>query len=560
MKKIDQSLSLFQYLCFLIPSVLLLCGLILLFSSCDKEIPGGSPSSGEPFEVRFVLNGNAYGDPAPVRSSATHSMPEETVVIPLKGTLYLYAALEEVPEPATRANVALAEGVKVRVVAYRKSTMTVEGTDEYTVRNGELTPENAGISLSDGEYTFVVYSYNSPTSPPYAERITVAPDMDLLWGSATQRVQASKKEVTIAMEHLFSLITVECSSAQLPNQLTIGDVAAEITPGNEVSLQIANGAITKGATYSQILQGWTGFNSQYVTSAPRTVFTDGAQTTKVVINRITVDGVRFYNITAGFTKTLERGKSYRFYINLKRTVWAGSNIYWSRGKSQLTFAGWNTPVEDQMRQGVFFKWGSLVGISPSWNNGLFGFSSAVPVYLPTPDGSKWEQKAFSHWDDIQYIKKMFPFYGATGKHLYNEPMTRFTGDICKALQGKGAPSGNWRMPTASEMGTKSGDTWSENVDWEKVHGSDFSRWSNTQTDGQSLVKSGGDFHGVRFPASGYRDGNGMLMLSGEGGYYWTSSGFSDSDGYCQMFSASKIHSYYNAPRQGAFPVRCIRNM
>ena len=89
---------------------------------------------------------------------------------------------------------------------------------------------------------------------------------------------------------------------------------------------------------------------------------------------------------------LERGRAYRLYGSVdyyhtglkfaEPLVWAGSNVYWDG--TQLTFD--ETVVDadagSDLKQGVFFRWGSLVGVSPSLSYVTYTLAMLLRVLVP----------------------------------------------------------------------------------------------------------------------------------------------------------------------------------
>ena len=74
----------------------------------------------------------------------------------------------------------------------------------------------------------------------------------------------------------------------------------------------------------------------------------------------------------------------------KQHSWAGSNIYWDGSK--LTF---DTAIsnDSDLKQGVHFRWGSLIGIPSSGNSAPSAYY--IPIYNPTsPQNSTWDCKSY----------------------------------------------------------------------------------------------------------------------------------------------------------------------
>ncbi|MDR0891160.1 MAG: hypothetical protein LBN24_00890 [Mediterranea sp.] len=113
---------------------------------------------------------------------------------------------------------------------------------------------------------------------------------------------------------------------------------------------------------------------------------------------------------------------------------AASNIYWDGTK--LTFDQTDKGYSGY-KQGVFFKWGSLIGISPA---GRY-YNNATPIY--TPQGAVGAAYAGHQietgwaWDDIHYYAGEDPSEIATNQ-------ASNTGDICAYITG-----GSWRLPRGS---------------------------------------------------------------------------------------------------------------
>jgi hypothetical protein len=144
------------------------------------------------------------------------------------------------------------------------------------------------------------------------------------------------------------------------------------------------------------------------------------------------------------------------------TRWAGSNIYWDKEKKCLTFDPAGTTTH-QYYQGVFFKWGSLVGISPALTNESTGWSDDVMVYVPTydpatPTTTTWASgKASETIAGYRGYESILPATPSDELGSYNDYIpndwSHNTGDICQFL-GKTNPAlKGYRMPRDDEFGT-----------------------------------------------------------------------------------------------------------
>jgi hypothetical protein len=153
--------------------------------------------------------------------------------------------------------------------------------------------------------------------------------------------------------------------------------------------------------------------------------------------------------------------------------WAGSNIYWDNSdvdpaNHHLTFAALDDPDIETKKyyQGVFFNWGSLVGIGPtsSWSD------STSPIYYPNnmtatttwlsgtaaSHDNKWSGTTFGA---IPYDDAVYYPYNTTIDRL-NYTASGYKGDICRFLTANGkAPEGSWHMPTGDEISTAVGGSY-----------------------------------------------------------------------------------------------------
>ena len=234
-----------------------------------------------------------------------------------------------------------------------------------------------------------------------------------------------------------------------------------------------------------------------------------------------------------------------------RKQWAGSNIYWDGTK--LTFADSDSigkPIEQY--QGVFFKWGSLVGLSPSGTNWATHLAYVPDV---TAIAGSWSVTDTMTWEYIPYIKTDPGSYLRTDPYLTNETtdanIADLKGDICVYLTKIGAaPKGKrWRMPTSVELGAAG----------YSIVGV-FSVVTGQTADGQTPILGGRqrtDSNTPYFPASGDRIETGALYNVGATGYYWSSSPENATYGYGLHFFDTGVNPMISIDRQRGFSVRCI---
>jgi hypothetical protein len=317
---------------------------------------------------------------------------------------------------------------------------------------------------------------------------------------------------------------------------------------------------------------------------------------------IQLTGVTTQNAASiSFTNALEAGKRYTISVKLVKMIYtkfASSNIYWDDSdadptKHKLTFKPYsNRPdtVPENNYQGVFFKWGSLIGASPagylnssfnqtdivyvpSYNSGISSTWSATTGYVwrdilnPTGEDSKTHTDRNNNWVILP---------------AQNDPVddwtTALTGDICQYIsktQGMVDGIGNalYRLPTSNEFGSDETDnTWSGNKNgWSRVDGPNGNATSGSwnqnyehpdATGKRTTIRSGA-FYGPTanfFPASGGRNNTiGNMLNVGNSGYYWSGSVNCTSNevDYNLGFSNVDINPFASNARYNGFPVRCV---
>ena len=550
--------------------ILLLCGQMFLLSSCVDKVSDG-PSSGKKVVVRFTLNNNTYGDNEIVTRNLSDMYPE-TVVFPIGGDLYLYATLEADQGVRLRSNTdPLEENTKVRIVAYPNVGNNIEYAD-YTYKSGKLEPDandGVGLELNEGVYTIAAYSYNGNTLPNHHPTTIsgIDPSIDLLYCKVESiEITSSANEVTLTLKHLFSRLQLEITTNYLGafNPSSFGPVT--IVPNRKVNLSPVTGQLAdNGSNASPIHFSWIGSDvNTKVASNFSTVWTGENNGTEVHFSSFTIGSDHFSgdNLVARFEKKLETGRSYILRVRLRKLQVAKSNIYWNG--AELTFEPVDGDVTMEMVQGVMFKWGSLIGISPE-----IGFSPAY-AYVPDynsgdPQSSTWNNVANPSWTNILY-------YGYNTDHSYynmdNPILTnlgvsyypQYLGDICQYI---GETTTNdklrgYRMFTGREFMSGA---------WIKTPGSSWMNVSPTAADGKTLMPASLSGHGSKIPASGYRghpnsdtDANMYPNYIGIEGMYWSST-FGHSNGLSFLFSSEfQTNSLAsNHRRFQAFPIRCVKD-
>jgi hypothetical protein len=341
-----------------------------------------------------------------------------------------------------------------------------------------------------------------------------------------------------------------------------------------------SGAVAKGDTAHYAFSGsdLTGPDAN-LSSDYGLVYTADDDLIQIKINVTLTDGYdkSFADLPVSFHKQLEPGHSYTLLVTFRKftyisTGFAASNIYWN-GR-YLTFDA--VPDGDNTRyQGVFFKFGSLVGISPVGDD-----DSNIKVYVPN-----YNSGISPSWDDNQTISSsQFGIWtgipheqGGSGSDrtvnwvaadAQNTPdmWDAYTGDICRYISENGfGPGGKWRLPTSAEFGPAA-PGWGPSTGWEKIDGANGTgedSWINNNEDespdGKRItIRSGGRRMAPIqsfVPASGRRSSSGLGFV-GSVGYYWSGS-VNSTGGYNLNFSSSNVSTYASAARSYGYAVRCV---
>jgi hypothetical protein len=319
------------------------------------------------------------------------------------------------------------------------------------------------------------------------------------------------------------------------------------------------------------------------------------------------------------------GLSNTLYAQWKEPKWGQTNIYFKPDASSadgsfgsLTFLEKGATEQEKGYQGLYFKWGSLIGLSAAVE-GNINFSAAY-LYIPDRDTGKYYKvksgdvativagggssdldKAVRDyadkwtngvWGNIPYVDG-----GNDDDDIDNSYMQRddhrlttrstdgklfkyYKGDICKFLSDTKGTSGSgltksWVMPK-SEVWKGLDDGGSYDDVNNSLLGTDFSytpnsSWSDsfspsTEENGTNvavdalMTYSLATGETVTFPASGYRNdfSNGPLLGVSIFGYYWSSSVFNASDAYRLGLYNTSVNPAESDGRAYGQSVRCIR--
>jgi len=296
----------------------MICGLALLLSSCEKDLP--PPSGGEEVTINFSLESFTFGESETV-TRGSGEMEPETVTIPVgDGGLYIVATLLPDPAVSTRGAINITTGTEVRIVAYTTYPTAIAGQATYTVSGTALT-SGSPLSLTTGNsYTFAAYACNNQKTLPTSISNFNPATADVLWGKTDPiAVTAGLGNVTIQIRHLCSQVTTVLKNNQ--NHLFGGTINVSI-PGNNVNLTSGEPVATTTAASYSFPNTWASSGSpsgSIRTSNPILVFTNSAATTTVnIASGMTINGTSIGAQTVPFNQAMEPYKSYTLTVEFKR--------------------------------------------------------------------------------------------------------------------------------------------------------------------------------------------------------------------------------------------------
>jgi hypothetical protein len=566
MKGKNGEMTMSRYVIHLAVVLLGLTGLIFLLG-CEKE--GVEVEKGELVDMVFTISNGGYEE----ENTFTRSEKikgEKAKIVPLEEGLYLSATLREAealgPAAGGGLRASLAVGQKVVLAAFVASDLlTVVATELYKVESGgALVPDDEEHPLrvpTGPTYHFVAYSFNSGVEP---RAMNIDPANDLMWGitAAAVEITGQDQPVVIVMGHLFSQVQMVMDVAGVVDangvagKAEVKTLAAEVNGGLKVDLTVGTGDIDAISGNSDATQAlvFAGLPNEEAESDLRTVTPTYPGRVSVTIDQmvIEIESEGEYTIedqTIVFDGEVVKGKTYVLAVELLRTRWAWSNIYIEDDSHyHMAFDRSAPPTPVSKYPGLFFKWGSLVGISPH--------GSSPYIYTPA-EGSEWGYAALgSGWGSIKTIAAVG--IGNSAENYLTNHMDRAnqTGDICTRID----PA--WRMPNANEFGVTAAYDWAAFA----VNGSvDYDSFEEGKGDvGAAIVTYGSPTGDVFFPAAGYRTSATTVVGSGEVCYYWSGSvGQALDAGFLMSFklTPSPGVNILNIDRDGtAAAVRCIRKL
>ncbi|MDR1526983.1 MAG: hypothetical protein LBS46_04835 [Dysgonamonadaceae bacterium] len=615
--------------------LVVMLGITLGFSSCEKEAEPVAPGKGIPAE--FSVSCAPFGADATLsRSAGARNRVLEEVEIPLDDNWMLSASLEEEALAPIRADYdAITDGAKFRVVAYEKSGASyINPTSaEYTYSSlsGQLTSTSPLILVVGTTYKYVYYTYNSTSIlPAYSASITVTPNPgaalnnDLLWGESTD-IQAGNP-ISVSLAHKFTRIRLKVMTDQSADY-GLQKVIASFLTNHSGTLTVADGSFSSPVSITgQPLAGGTLpttatavdiSSTAFVVSDYSLVHTANQSSVTVQIGG-QIGNASFSNLMPSFTGPLSPGYSYVLRVTLRQGVpFAGSNIFWVEDPvdattGYLTFHphGYNGP--DTCNLGVFFKWGSLIGVSPALTptapiapeNFSGGddtnLSTGTPIYVYDAAESKWiktngatasnasiggvlfgaangeyDQTA---WDRIPWCNDLYAVNGIDLNYLHDyltdDPSTGI-GDICRFLGVKGYAPVGYRMPVCWQEFDDINPSGNVSYTWDATGLIGISRYRRIPATGAYLSITnqndagttkmpdcGVRLDGAYFPAAGYRSNliGWVDSYVGRSVLYWSGSSSNSVEAYSMTNTMHQcVPANPGVDKSDGMSVRCVKD-
>jgi hypothetical protein len=435
-------------------------------------------------------------------------------------------------------------------------------------------------------YEIVAYSYYNETVN-YPVTTNINSSNQLLWGkSAAKVITQADPSVSITMTQRFAQVKVSISAASMVhfNITAIGTVTIT-SGGNRCNLTEHSGELVAGTPpATQTVSGWTpNLPSSVITSAPRTIYpvATGSSTT-VTVGGLAIDGMpySYSNIISTFSQELLGGHSYTLTLDFQATRWAGSNIYWDGSKMTFYPAGHVGP--ENFYQGLFFKWGSMIGIATgNTANGEVLVPATTSVYYPTgPNATDWSG-GFLDYTSIQALSGTISSPGPSNDYVTTMAFdyTNKFGDICRRINS------DYRLPRSEEFGETrnvanslyrwSGTLPADSLGWYRgltngggymlvtglsgATGSSDGKFSLNLTYGGNARNGFATYLGGTFPFAGYIDSSGLVNYMGSWGTYLSSS--AQTGNWCFHILADAAGIYLNGQsyRTEGYSIRCIKN-
>jgi hypothetical protein len=387
-------------------------------------------------------------------------------------------------------------------------------------------------------YDFICYSYNTSNALPalsYVQGGTIptSETVNVLQGTSDLLykkivgipVSGSAPELEILLDRVMARVQVviDCSYNNWTITGVSGVTLATVNSGGTIRLidkVVASNTGTPALT-------WTGSGNKRESNGilvmPKASSTLTVSIPRSAIARQSLSAIPSNTVTTGtFSTALVGGCSYKLYMKLRVPKMAGSNIYWEGNATsgKMMFDKYLTRTHEYYG-GLFFRWGSLVGISP-----LGAWGTSTPVYVPS--GSGWAPstagaQGYTGWanepsdlasgtSEIPYVHVGYGQVDLTAPAQNTSTMWNGRrGDICQFIGSKDATLSGYRMPIKGEFGSlgtgnsldKEGWTLSNNAASGTAHNAyGTGNFSSKLRATNSVINS--DAGGIIFVGAGYR--------------------------------------------------------
>jgi hypothetical protein len=305
------------------------------------------------------------------------------------------------------------------------------------------------------------------------------------------------------MEHKFSRVRIKVDASTVANSMTISDYYYSYINGGYRAkftsmFDRTIAADSWGETGNVAFSGTSSMQeSSYCVHYPAV---SSVEIQSLTLSLKSGGNYVIPGLTFDFDEPLLPNTNYTLVVDIREVPYARSNIYWDG--SRLWFDKTDQGNEDC--QGVYFKWGSLVGISP-----VGGATAAdvenVALYIPanissrTWDGTKTIGTSdFGNWAGIE----------SGGPYLYDD-FSNYKGDVCKYIDG------DWKIAYLR----RADPLYAFPVGFEaRYFGSAYGQVAS----GMGHMGDAGIFHNVYdtfLPVTEYRDAADGTLMGGYG-IYW----------------------------------------
>lgn len=462
--------------------------LALLFSSCVKEVTVDVPADGQPVRITFAADTRAADIPAEQQDNAD------------------ITSLRVLGYKTTSGALAFNEHITVTNNASSHTVEVLQGEYHFVFVANESLDTDLAAKLAAGPGSFTAlktltigsgaFTDNADRVPLVSvrENITVRSSSDVssggtsvldggVWKVALQRA-AVKMRLEVHVEKGEPFANTEIRLNRVPSWSYLYPGIDNQASGNARTITVpltktGETADGKYDIYQPMTGGATGTEDRLI--FPELLFADKGNKDKGIELEITTDKTRrgvigvdipndytiprnkFIDITATvatmpdieFTVTVtDWGDNIGVPLRNKPERWARSNIVWDGSKLTFAVTQRDNQTIPASSQGVLFKWGSLVGISPSTE----AYSPSLILF--SANGTKSYD-----WESIPYVDVTggnfgypYPpsrdcFYNFNDGNNNAGPgysSTGNKGDICRYISANGWVEGNWRLPTQSE--------------------------------------------------------------------------------------------------------------